>query len=325
MNLRPGMRGSLTQHMKTCGVRLTAMAVVVAGLSGCGGGGDEKTATSGGGSTAAKTAKAPAKKTEPKTADNSKKSAEKSDAPAVGFGTLSGTIALDGQAPDAVQVLIAKGDTGAKDSEVCAANDILDESLELGDGQGIANVFVFLADAPKGIDLPDAQSLEPVVMDQKGCVFEPHASILQAQQTLLVKSSDPVQHNVHTFPKRNSQTNLLCPPNEQDGLKVVYNKAEREPVRVQCDIHPWMKAWHLPLDHPYAAVTDANGKFEIPNVPAGKHELQIWHERGGFLERGMNVTVTADETTNVEQKYALDKFPVSLNRPVKTIVIATGR
>ena len=44
-----------------------------------------------------------------------------------------------------------------------------------------------------------------------------------------------------------------------------------------------MKAHHLPLEHPLATVTDADGKFEIMNAPMGKYQLLLWHEEVGFL------------------------------------------
>jgi hypothetical protein len=64
-------------------------------------------------------------------------------------------------------------------------------------------------------------------------------------------------------------------------------QAERLPVRVSCSIHPWMTGWVIIKDEPYAAVTDESGKFEIANLPVGKHTFQVWHEYdgGGYVDK----------------------------------------
>lgn len=219
-------------------------------------------------------------------------------------GSFSGKVVLDGDAPT-LEVLVKKGQSGLKDAEVCGVTDIADDSLVVGDDGGIANVFVFLRRAPKGYKgkVPS----DPVVLDQKGCVFLPHAAVIQANQDVLVKSSDAVQHNVHTFPKRNDSINLLINPNEQDGIELAYRKAESEPIQVKCDIHSWMSSWHLVLDHPFMAVTDENGEFRIEGLPEGKHQFRVWHERGGLLEKSLKVTVKGDADP-VTLKYKAASF-----------------
>ena len=68
---------------------------------------------------------------------------------------------------------------------------------------------------------------------------------------------------------------------------------EPVPVTVQCDIHPWEKAYWLVVDHPFAAKTEANGSFEIKNVPFGRHVFRVWHERIGYVEKELEITVDA--------------------------------
>jgi len=219
-------------------------------------------------------------------------------------GSFSGKVVLKGDAP-ALAALIKKGQPGLKDAEVCGLADIADDSLVVAEDGGVANVFVFLRRAPKGYK-GDAPS-EPVVLDQKDCIFTPHVAVIQAGQPVLVKSSDAVQHNVHTFPKRNNSTNLLIKPNEQDGIELEYRRAESGPIEVKCDIHSWMSSWHLVLDHPFMAVTDENGEFRIEGLPEGKHQFRVWHERGGLLEKSLKVTVEGD-TDPVTLKYDAASF-----------------
>lgn len=219
-------------------------------------------------------------------------------------GSFSGTIVLAGDAPE-LAPLIAEGQESAKDKEVCAAHAVPDQSLVVGEGNGIANVFVYLRRAPKGFK--DEVPSEPVVLDQKGCVFIPHVALIRAGQKVVVKSSDPIQHNVHTFPNRNQGTNLLIKPSDQVGVELNYDRPETEPLQVKCDIHAWMASYHLVLDHPFMAVTDENGRFQVDGLPAGDYEFRVWHETGGLLEKGYQATVTGEDEP-VKLEYKVDQF-----------------
>ncbi len=219
-------------------------------------------------------------------------------------GRFHGRIVLEGQAPD-LAPLVTKDQANVKDREVCGAHDIPDESLVLGKDNGIAHVFVFLRRAPKGYRKQVPQ--DPVILDQKGCVFLPHTALIQVGQKVLIRSSDPIQHNVHSFPKRNGSTNLLIEPNDQKGIELVYRRAEAGPIQVKCDIHAWMSSWHLVLDHPFMAVTDENGEFSIDGLPPGRHRFRVWHERGGLLEKSLSVTITGNDEP-VTLTYPASKF-----------------
>ena len=224
--------------------------------------------------------------------------------PAAG-GSVVGKIVLDGDAP-VLAPFIKAGDEKIKDKEVCGVADVPDESLVVGEGKGIANVFIYLRRAPKGYKAADVK--EPVVLDQKGCVFLPHVALIRVGQPVLVKSSDAVQHNIHTFPARNDSTNLLIKPNEDKGASLKYTKPESDPLEVKCDIHAWMSSYHLVLDHPFMAVTDKDGNFRIEGLPAGSHEFRIWHERGGLLEKEYKIDVKDGAEKALELKYPVAKF-----------------
>lgn len=221
-------------------------------------------------------------------------------------GSFFGRVVLDGDAPD-LKPLASAGDENLKDKEVCGMTDVPDESVVVGEDGGLANVFIYLRRAPKGFKSETPS--EPVVLDQKGCVFTPHVALIQAGQKVLVKSSDPIQHNVHTFPGRNQGANILIKPNDQDGVELDYSRAESEPIQVKCDIHAWMASYHLILDHPFMAVTDDSGAFRIDGLPAGEYEFRIWHERGGLLDREYKVTVTGEDEA-AELSFGVDKFGV---------------
>lgn len=214
------------------------------------------------------------------------------------WGTLKGRVTVEGDVP-AVPLLHAKGDVQVKEA-ICRAHDIADDSLVVdAEMKGIANVFVFLQRAPDRIHPDLAAGLEDVVFDQRQCRFEPHALVVQTGQTILVKSDDPVAHNWHISPTFNEPQNLLIPPKKREGVSYSFRQREPSPVQVKCDLHPWMTAWWLVVDHPYAAVTDEEGAFVIENLPAGEHTFRVWQERAGWIDKKLTVEVRDGETTEV--------------------------
>jgi hypothetical protein len=231
---------------------------------------------------------------------------------ASGTGTLKGTVTFKGTPPKR-ELEFAKGDkTKVKevDRGICAAEDYYKDHLLINEkGNGVANVFVYLPKAPTGYKAPPVPS-EPVVFDQKRCRFIPHALVVRCNQKVLIKSDDDLVHNTHTNPLKGKGFNQAIKPNERDGVETTYDKPENLPVKVNCDLHTWMTAWHLPLDHPFAAVTDENGKFEIKGLPPGKHEFRVWHEMPGYLERKLTLEIKADQDTEEKLSFTAAQFKV---------------
>ncbi len=214
-----------------------------------------------------------------------------------GPGTISGRVVFKGSVP-AVKVLFAKG-AATKDQQVCSFTDAIpNEEVVIGADNGIANVFVYLDKPPVGYKhMPPT---EPAIFDQRNCFFQPHALIYQTGQPLKILNGDGVVHNTHTFPNKNDPFNSTVAANDRNGVPLLYKKAEKTPFQVKCDFHSWMIAFHLTLDHPFGAVTDKDGNFKIENLPAGKHQFKVWHEKvdggkGGFLESKYAVTVKAGD------------------------------
>jgi plastocyanin len=207
-----------------------------------------------------------------------------------GVGTLRGKVVYNGTFTP-LPALFEKG-ADIRDAAVCAATATPNETVEVKNG-GLANTFIYLRKAPKVAAGAPAEA--SVVFDQKGCVFKPHAMIVRVGQTVKVLNSDSIAHNTHTYPKKNSPFNKAVSGNDADGVPLVYKQAEQDPISVVCDVHTWMKAYHLPIDHPFAAVSGEDGTFEIKDLPAGKHELKVWHESagpaGGLLEKALVVTI----------------------------------
>ncbi|MDA0835090.1 MAG: hypothetical protein O2955_04905 [Planctomycetota bacterium] len=214
-----------------------------------------------------------------------------------GIGSLTGQVVIDGPF-SALPPLLTAGNV-EKDPAVCGAQDIPNETIVSGAGGGLANVFIYLEKPPSGAAIPEVPA-DPAIFDQKGCVFLPHAMFVRVKQTVKVLNDDPIAHNTHTYPLRSQAFNQLISSGDRVGLDLTYGQPEKIPVQVKCDIHTWMTAYHLPLEHPFAAVTDADGNFEIPDLPSGTHEFKVWHEKIGYVERAYKVTISGGAPTEVK-------------------------
>jgi hypothetical protein len=194
-----------------------------------------------------------------------------------GWATLKGKFVYAGDPP-------APGKIDAnRDAEVCNAEGALvDNSLVVGPDKGIGNVVVY-ARAKRvhesAAPLAKENDAPPIVFDQKHCMFLTHVLACQVNNKIDVKNSDPVGHNTKIDPQKGVPINPILPAN----AIVAYTPTAEEalPAPVSCSIHPWMRAYMLPRQDKYFAVTKDDGTFEIPNLPAGEEvELQVWHERG---------------------------------------------
>jgi hypothetical protein len=225
-----------------------------------------------------------------------------------GYGTVTGQFVLDGKVPT-LKPLVSKGDTTVKDGAVCGKEGVADESLVVDPGtRGIANVFVYMPKAPKDVFPGLKASKEKVVkFDQQGCHFIPHALILRTDQTIAILSGDPILHNTDVVAVRNSGQNSTISMDRVGTTQWSFPQAERMPIMVKCDIHTWMKAWWLVIDHPYAAISGKDGKFTIEKVPAGTQEFTAWQDAndGRWVfgktraTRVIKVKVEPDKTTSI--------------------------
>lgn len=218
-----------------------------------------------------------------------------------GHGDITGTIIFGGDpAPPQPQLQLQIGGLVAGCGPAVPEEKILVDP----ETKGVANVFLWLPkvnpnDVPADLQKPPQK---PAVLDQKGCVFLPHALVARTGQNILLMNADPIAHNVHSYPLRTLPVNVMVGPNNRVGVPAGPAKAtELLPIPIKCDIHPWMQGYILFVDHPYAAVTDAKGAFKIERLPAGNHEFRVWHEAAGYLERRYKVEVTADQTTDLGQ------------------------
>lgn len=199
------------------------------------------------------------------------------------FVTIKGQItAKDAPKAEVLNVTTDKA-VCCKDGDLLSSKFVVDEK-----SKGVMNVVVYLrADSedrdaafPQASIHPDLAKAKPKkhVIDQPKCQFEPRILAAREGDTLVIKNSATIPHNTN-FNGSGLEFNNTVPAGKELEVNGSF-KADRRPAIFKCDIHPWMEGRVRVFDHPYFAVTDKDGKFEIKNAPAGKYRVVYWHEMG---------------------------------------------
>jgi len=245
---------------------------------------------------------------------------------AEGWGTVKGQVIYAGKDTPNQTAKVAEH----KDAKVCLKNGPvpLDQLVVNSKNKGTRWVVVWLAKDDDGnadhtAELPTHPSLKnpkkkSVVMDQPCCSFEPHIVVVRSGQDFVGKNSAEIAHNMHITGSKVNQAisqNPILPPGTSLTIKAGQLKPYQLPNTVKCDIHTWMSGYIFVLPHPYFAITDADGKFEIKNAPAGKYRLIMWHEKDGWVlgegdeadKNGKLITIKADGTTDLGKVELKDK------------------
>lgn len=207
-----------------------------------------------------------------------------------GWSTVKGTIKF----PESKAVPERKKLDVSQDKAHCLSKgDILDEGLIVNSrNKGIQNVVVWLRPdnkdakaklAPEQIHPSDKQrKAAKVTIDQPCCMFVKRITVARVGDTIVAKNPAPVAHNFFWTSANNGEFNVTI-AKESDWTMPQALVAEASPIQFKCTIHPWMAGYVRIFDHPYYAVTDTDGNFEIKNAPAGKFRMVVWQEKQGFL------------------------------------------
>lgn len=202
--------------------------------------------------------------------------AEKKTEPpaAAGTGSIFGKVTFKGKA-QAQSIAISR------DQEVCGTSKP-DPSLVVSAEGEVRNAVVYIKNVQNG------KTAEPgrVTLDQKGCEYQPHVLAFPVGSTVEILNPDGILHNVHTQSKINAPFNL-AQPKFKTSMEVTFDKPEI--IQVKCDVHPWMSGWFFVAESPYFSVSDARGGFTLPDLPAGKYVVELWHERLGAQTREVQV------------------------------------
>jgi hypothetical protein len=208
-------------------------------------------------------------------------------------GTIKGHVHITGKLPG--NPIIRMG-MDPMCSRMNAGKRIIQDYVVATIDGSLANVFVRLDGNFPQTPVPT----QPVVLDQRGCIYLPRVVGARVGQTVQIKNSDALLHNLDASSAKNQGFNFAQP---REGLVYTFKpKTEEVMLHLKCDVHNWMNAYIGVVNHPYFAVSNTMGNFEIANVPPGTYMIETWQEKLGTTKK--SVTVKAGAVTNIDLTYA---------------------
>ena len=204
----------------------------------------------------------------------------------VSAGTVKGVVRFEGPQPPAKKFSVTI------DQYLCGKEKI-SQDLVLSPSQGIANAVVALNGVPAGSNTPKLPA--SVKMDQKACVFIPRVVVVPAGGSVEFLNSDRLLHNVRSDAKENRPFNRAQP----HARTIAMSFKSPEILRVDCDLHSWMRGWVVVAEHPFYAVTNGAGEFVFENIPPGKYTIEVWQEALGQVKQAVTVKASGTEDVTV--------------------------
>ncbi len=207
-------------------------------------------------------------------------------------GTIKGRVVFGGDAPERKKLEVTK------DHEACGKDAKLSDELTVNaENKGIQWAVVYVKKIKKGKAWPEGSMKQ--TYDQKACVFTEHVKVIPVGCTLEMSNSDAVLHNVKAASMK-TNFNESIPAN--DKIEQTFNFDEQ--VKLECSVHPWMSSYLFVSEHPYAVVTDADGNFELTDLPKGKYNIIAWQETlGKHDKKGEKVEIKGGDTQELELKF----------------------
>jgi plastocyanin len=206
-------------------------------------------------------------------------------------GVLVGRVSFQGTPPEPERLRM-------QTDRSCLQGDTpnpVGSAVLVGAAGGLQNAFVYVKD---GLDPEYSLSVPaaPAILDQKGCIYTPRVIGVMTGQPLEVVNSDETMHNVHALPMANQEFNY---GQRFKGERLTKSFSVPEVmVRFKCDVHGWMAAYVGVTAHPFFAVSDAEGRFEIKGLPPGTYTVGLWHEKLGTQEQKITIGPKETQTLN---------------------------
>lgn len=203
-------------------------------------------------------------------------------------GSVGGRVTYKGEPPVPETIAVRK------DPEVCGREKTA-ANLIVGADKGIKNVVARLLDVRRGKPFAKKRS---VTIDQKNCEYTPRILLFQAGTRVAIENNDGILHNTNVVAEKNPSFTIAQPK----FRRVVERRIDdpEMPMRVRCDVHSWMTSWWIAQEHPYYAVTKADGSFTLSDVPPGDYTLEVWHETLGRTTRPLTINPNAETRVSVE-------------------------
>jgi hypothetical protein len=183
----------------------------------------------------------------------------------------------------------------SKDQDYCGET-LPNETYVIAPNGGLKNVVVYIESAPQG---KPADLKKENFLYNDGCRYSPHVSAIYLGEKLKVKSHDPKLHIPHGYLGDRTVFNLSL-PFKNTTLDATSRIRQPGMMKVVCDTHAWMLGFVHVFDHPFFAVTNEQGAFSIPDLPAGNYILKAWHEEGGTKSQEITVFESGEVRTMFE-------------------------
>jgi Polysaccharide lyase family 4, domain II len=181
-------------------------------------------------------------------------------------GTITGRVMFAGPIPHLPPIAITK------DQDVCGTAASPQMLLVSVENRGVKDTIIAL----EGITQGKAPRAHKSTLDNRKCEMVPRVQAVMVGTEMVIQNSDPFLHTTRgRLPDFKQAFNLVFPRNTSAKDQKI-----RFPgmIAVTCDTHAHMRAYILSYEHPYFAVTDVDGRFEIDQVPPGSYTLKAWHE-----------------------------------------------
>ncbi len=198
-------------------------------------------------------------------------------------GSIAGEVRWTGAAP-------ARAALDRASDPVCARTQRTGEDVVVEAGR-VRDVHVRLENGSAGTH---AAPTAPAVVIQSECMYGPRVVGVVAGQPLEIRNADATFHNV----RGNLGSKILWNLGQAAQQPPLTRKDLGKPgdvVSLHCDVHPWMAGWAVISDHPFFAVTGANGAFVLKDVPVGSYTVEAWHPTLGV--KTAKVKVKKGKTT----------------------------
>ena len=212
-------------------------------------------------------------------------------------GTIAGKATFNGTPPPR-KVISTSADPGCRLHKPPRTEEL----IAAKDG-GLRNAVIYVKSGAPAAGAQTAPT-EPVVIDQSGCRYEPHVTVVRVGQPLKITNSDATLHNVHGLPFENNAFNVVQ-MTKGAANTFTFEAPEVPGFVLKCDVHSWMRSYVWVLDHPYFAVSKDDGSFALPPLPPGTYTVGAWQEACAAQER--TVTVEAGKTADVTFTFKLEK------------------
>jgi plastocyanin len=209
--------------------------------------------------------------------------------PSPGSGIVSGKVTFTGTVAKAKALDLAKDPDCAK---MHSSEPLVSESVVTGGENALRNVVVYIS---AGESEAAAAPGSPAIFEERGCRYNPHVLAVRVGQDIKIYNRDSIAHNIHPVAKTNREWSKIQPP---DTPPFYYGYDKEEFIPVKCNIHPWMQGYFVVLKTSHFAVTGDDGRFLLPELPAGRYTVTAWHESFGMQSR--EITITGREWQTVD-------------------------